>query len=226
MSVVALLVPMMVNGFAHFFEVPMQMQFELVAGIVLVLALALALRLTWARQILLGGLAFWMFGGALSLAVVPGISPVWLLVHVGLVAFLAPWRRGEITAAGGSLVLSVWAFAAATFALGFVVSSPAGVEHLASGAVPAVFGAMAATLGGVLRARWAALASAVAAAGIAIAVVQLAPLPIGFPAASPELFRIGLLALVASGAVAAALAAALAFRTARSTLGTLRAIAQ
>lgn len=223
-SVIALLVPMMVNGFAHLFEVPMHMQFELFAGVVLVAALAA--RRTWARPILLGGIAFWMLGAAVSLVAFPHLSPIWLVIHAGLVAFLAPWRRGEITAAGASLALSVWAFAAATLALGFWITTPTGGQLIAPGAVPAVLGAMIATCGGVLRARWAALASAVAAVGLGFAALQLNALTMRMATAAPAFFHAMMIALVASGAVAAAIAAVLSFRTARSMLGTLRAIAQ
>lgn len=122
--------------------------------------------------------------------------------------------------------LSVWTFAAARVALGFSMTTPDGWQLMAPGAELAFVAAVVATCGGIVRARWAALASLIAATGCALASAQVSgPLTMRVSAMRPEVFRIGILALVGSGALAAVLTAVVGWKTARTTLGTLRAIA-
>ena len=223
-SVVALMVPMLVFGAMNVAHTTSIALVDLAAAVVLVIAMAA--RLTWARPIMLGGIAFWTCAEALFFVSFPGAMAWWVVLHAGLLAFLVPWRRGEITGAGMSLALAVWAFGAATFAMGFQLSTLEGHVFLAPGAVVAVITAFVATLGALLRARWAALASLVAAGGLAVACAQLAMLTMRMSAAAPELFRDVTLALVGSGALAAAIAAVLVWRTTHSRLGSLRALVQ
>jgi len=220
-SVVALMLPLLASGFANVFFMSPRNLIELGFGVVL--ALAMAARLTWARPILLGGFAFWTAWYVVSIISYPGLNPAWLVIHAGLLAFLVPWRRGEITAAGAALALQVGAFGAATFALGFYVTTRDGAWNLVAPAAQVAFGAaVIAAAGGVLRARWSALASAVSALTLGVAVVQLTHLRFRV---GDELFHLEVLATVATGAIAAAAGAVLAWRSARSRLGTLRAIA-
>ena len=220
-SVVALMIPLLASGFANVFVLSPRNLLELGFGVVL--ALAMAARLTWARPILLGGFAFWTAWFVVSLISYGGINPAWLVVHVGLLAFLVPWRRGEITAAGAALALQVCAFSAATFALGFQVSTIDGTfDFVAPAAQVALVAAIIATAGGVLRARWSALASAVSALTLAIALAEISQLRFRI---GDDLFYAAALAAIGIGAASAAAGAVLAWRSARSRLGTLRGIA-
>ena len=219
-SIVALMVPLLASGFANVVEMSPRNLLEL--GFGAVLALAMAARLTWSRPILLGGFAFWTAWYVVALLSYDGINPAWLVLHAGLLAFLVPWRRGEITAAGAALALQVCAFGAATFALGFQVTTRDGAwTFVAPAAQIALVAAIVATAGGVLRARWSALASATSAVTLGIALAELMPLRFRI---GDELFHVGTLATVATGALAAAAGAVIAWRTARSRLGTLRGI--
>jgi hypothetical protein len=220
-SVVALMIPLLASGFANVFVMSPRNLLELGFGVVL--ALAMAARLTWSRPILLGGFAFWTAWYVVSLISYDGINPAWIVVHAGLVAFLVPWRRGEITAAGAALALQVCAFSAATFALGFQISTIDGTfDFVAPAAQVALVAAIIATAGGVLRARWSALASAVSALTLAIALAEISQLRFRI---GDDLFYVAALAAIGIGAASAAAGAVLAWRSARSRLGTLRGIA-
>jgi hypothetical protein len=188
-------------------------------GFGLVLAAALVARLSWARSVLLGGLAFFAIPTVMAVALAPESSALWLVPSLGPLAFLVPWRRGEVTRAGTALALSVWAYGAASLALGYqLTASDGSVAFVAPVAVVALVAAMIATVGGILRARWSAAASAVCAATLAFAIVELAGMRFVFDDAA--LWRVYLLGMVGSGVVAAAASAYLAHRTARSGLGT------
>jgi hypothetical protein len=223
-SAAALLVPML--GWLGGYVVPAEgvwsrAGLELVVGSVLVVALIA--RLAWARPVLLGGMAFFALPAALWAALVPGTSPLWMVWHLGIVAFLAPWRRRELTGAGWALALHVWAYGAAAFELGFQVTTSDGSWSLVAPAAQVALGAaMLATAGGLLRARWAALASLLAAAALAAVGFELWGLRFRFD--HPDAYRAGMLALIGSGALAAAAGAALAWRSARSNLGTTAAL--
>jgi len=194
---------------------------ELGFGVVLVFALLA--RLAWARPVVLGGVAFFALPAALWAALVPGATPLWAAWYAGIAAFLVPWRRGEISGAGWALALHVWAYGAAGFALAFQVTTGDGSwSPVAPSSLLALFAAIAATCGGLLRARWSAAAAAVVAVALTAVIVELWDLRFRFP--HPDAYRAGILILVASGAVAAAAGAVLAWRSARSTLGTVRAL--
>lgn len=109
------------------------------------------------------------------------------------------------------------------FALGFQMTTRDGQWLLAAPAAgTAVIAAIVATCGGVLRARWSALAAACTAGALAIAMLELGSLR--FVAGNTAL-HVRTFAFVGSGVAAAAAAAVIGWKTARSTLGTLRAIA-
>ncbi|HTM20957.1 MAG TPA: hypothetical protein VL172_10630, partial [Kofleriaceae bacterium] len=196
-SAAALLAPML--AWLGLYIVPVTGAFsragmELVVGSVLVLALVA--RRAWARPVLLGGMAFFVLPAALWAALVPGASPLWMLWHLGIAAFLAPWRRRELTPAGWALALHVWTYGAAAFALGFQVTTNDGSWNLVAPASQVALGAaMLATAGSLLRARWAALASLLAAAALAAVVFELWGLRFRFDHATA--YRAGTLALIA-----------------------------
>lgn len=219
-SIVALMVPLLASGFANISLMSARNRIELVLGAVL--AVAIAARRTWARPILLAAMVFQTTWYIVALAGVGGVDAAWLVVQVGLVAFLVPWRRGELTAAGAALSLQVWAFCAATFALGFQYTSREGTWMLiAPAAQVALVAAFIATGGGVLRARWSALAAALSAGTLALALVEI--LQLRFRAGG-AMFEVGSYAMIASGAVAAAASAVMSWRTAGSRLGSFRAL--
>ncbi|HVK86450.1 MAG TPA: hypothetical protein VM513_20165 [Kofleriaceae bacterium] len=196
-------------------------------GFGLVLFTALVARLSWARPVLLGGLAFYIAPSILAAWMWPAYNAIWLLVPIiGAVAFLAPWRRGELTAAGAALALQVWAYAAASYALNYQYTSGEGSPYVpvAPTAQVALVAAVVATIGGLLRARWSAIAALGSSLTLALAVIELSSLRFVF--SDPEVMRASLLTIVASGAITSALASILAWRSARSLLGTLREIAR
>ena len=189
-------------------------RYTLELGFGLLLAFALAARISWARAVVLGGLAFFALPTIFAVALF-GTSPIWLVWHLGVIAFLLPWRRGEISAAGWSLALQVWAYGAAALALSFQITSADGTWYPTPPfAAVALCAAVLGTLGGVMRARWGAVASGIAAAALAGVVITL--LPLQFKLDQPSY----LLAMFASGAVTSAVSARLGWRTARSALGT------
>jgi hypothetical protein len=219
-SVVALMVPMLASGVATFGRLMLSNQLEIAFGVIV--TLAMALRLTWARPILLGGLAFWSTWFVVSLVAYPGVNPAWLVAYLGLLAFLVPWRRGELTGAGIALALQVFAFCAAAFSLGFYISSPLGMEYIAPAAQVAFVAAVIATAGGVLRARWSALASLVSALTLVITVDEMMHLRFTF---GGSVLHAATITAIAAGALSAFVGAVLAWRSAVSRLGTLRGIA-
>jgi len=184
-----------------------------------VLVVALVARLTWARPVLFGAMACQAVVACAWLVGVPDVNPlslVWTLGTLGVVAFLLPWRRGELTGAGSSLLLQVWSFCA--------VSSlvlPTLAIALAVPLLVAMLAAIVAIAGQILRARWSAFASAMAAVMLTFSFVEAWSLtPFAPDMFGADLWRGLNLALLGSGAIAAAVSAVLSWRTARSNLGT------
>lgn len=191
----------------------------------LTLMIALAFRLPWARSVLLGGLAFYFIPSTLVLAVWPGADPKLYVLQTGVLAFLLPWRRGELTVAGIALALQVWAFGAASYALSFRYSMPDGeTGPIATFAQFAFVAATLATIGTIVRARWSVVGGAVSAITLAIAVVEISELTFLFD--HPGLMETTILGMLASGVVAALIGSVLSWRSARSTFGSLRGIAR
>jgi plasmid stabilization system protein ParE len=193
---------------------------QLSVGVVLVTALIA--RLSWARALLLAGLTFYLVLAGFD-SCVGSRSPIDLVLSVGAIGFLAPWRRDEISGAGAALALQVWAYSAASFALIFQYSSPDRMIVPVAGAAQIAFvAAIVATAGAMLRARWSAIAATVSAATLIVALTELWGLHCRLP--HPDVRRIEILSLVASGAIAAGAGMILSWRTARTTLGTLRSL--
>ena len=139
-----------------------------------------------------------------------------MVLYAGIVAFVVPWRRHELTATGLALALEVWAFAVAAYALEFGVNG----RFVAPSAQFALFTSIVATAGIVLRARWAAAMAAASAILLVSSMLQLMPMDVHFP--FPTLTQVMILGLIMSGAVASAVGAMLSWREARATFGTLR----
>ncbi len=199
----------------------LEIDVELAAGFLLVAALLA--RLSWARPILLGGFGFFVLPTAMWLATGAGASVWFVAWFVAIVAVLAPWQRREISAAGIALALQVWAYGAAAIALAYQVTSSDGEwVAVAPAAKIALSAAAIATCGGVLRAKWAAAGSAVAAIALAVAIEQMWTLRFNF--GHREFYRVYLLGSLASGVVASVASALLGWTTARTKLGSLRAI--
>lgn len=178
---------------------------------------ALAARLTWARAFVLGGLPFMILWNVAGLVMWPHqpYAALELALNVAALACVAPWRRRELTAAGVGLALLTGSYYGAIWMLANLAPD-APIGRIAVGAV------LLGGAGAVLRARWAApatlAAAALLAAGVAMAWDQ------GPTTAHPTLFLALLLVCQVTGAAGAALAAALQWRHARSTLGTLRGL--
>jgi hypothetical protein len=220
-SVVALMLPLLASALPHIDRLPWNFVFNFWFHVVL--AIAFATRRTWTRPILLGGYASSMGWSVASVLTHPEIvHPHWGTVAVvGLLAFLVPWRRGEMSRAGVALALTAFASGAAAIAMGWIVDRNGNALNVAPAGAYAFILSIVATVGGVLRARWSTFASTASAVALAVAVVQVATLR--FRVVEPAV--VATLALIASGAVAAAVAAALSWRSASSRLGTLRHLA-
>lgn len=196
----------------------------LLGGILLV---ALVARLSWARGILLGGLAYgllmmtpWLVTASSRLDDGAHLA-IWFALTTSALVFLAPWRRGELTVSGVALGLQVWAFQASMTALAWQLTTPDG-SSLASTGWIALGAAVIATCGVILRARWSAIASIVSAAALVVAVSDLGTLEIRVPNGG-LIYGIVMVSLTA-GIAAALLAAVIGWRTARSRFGTLGAV--
>jgi hypothetical protein len=222
-SVLVLFVPMLALGVYETFPYTgLWSRFMLEYALGGILAFALALRLGWARPVLLGGFAFFLVPTMLAATSSPGLSPLYLVWHLGIVAFLVPWRRHELTASGFALVAYVWAYGAASFTFGFQVTTADGASYAVSSASSAAIAAFVATAGAILRARWSTVAGGGAAVLLGVTAVQLLGLTFRFY--NPGAIVVTITGCLITGALAAVTGAVLAWRTARSTLGSLRAI--
>ncbi|MEO6777177.1 MAG: hypothetical protein ABI467_29890 [Kofleriaceae bacterium] len=220
-SALALIAPIVIHSaFAVFSHHGVYSLFGMQVVLGMVIAVALAARVAWARPIVLAGMASFSLELLLGVFAGPAVSHLWLVPYAGTVAFVVPWRRGELTTSGIALALQVWSYTAAAFAMNFAISSPHGASWRPAsyGALIALFAAVVATTGGVLRARWGAVASLVSAAALGIGVFEFASLPYYFPLR----FQLPVMGLLASGCAAAAIGTVVSWRDARSTLGTLR----
>ncbi|HEY0252757.1 MAG TPA: hypothetical protein VGC41_14580, partial [Kofleriaceae bacterium] len=211
-SAAALLVPLLYEGY-RFFQTPFSpIGMQLVLGVVMFVALIA--RLTWARAITFGGIAFFTLQVAHAQLVMPQPQPMWIVPYLGVFLFVMPWRRREIASAGWALALNAWTFAAASFALMFQVSTPSGYTYASSGAIVAFVATAIAATGTVLRARWASLAAAIEMAGMGASFVELAPLHMFWG------YSVVVAGALASGFIAALIAAGVSWKTARSVVGT------
>jgi hypothetical protein len=178
---------------------------------------AFAARLSWARAVVLGALTFNSISLVSWLVVIgAGATPehvAMLGLTVSATVFVVPWRRSEIAPPGIALALLVWTFLGVS---AFGALSSLASRDLEPLVLVAWFGAVVASCGIVLRARWSAVVAAVASISLAGGMAVLAG------SLSPELPIV--IAQVLAGAVAAAAAAVIAWRTARSGFGTFAAV--
>jgi hypothetical protein len=197
-------------------------------GINLVIASAVMLgllaRMSWARAILVGALSWLMVDRAIGwVGDGPPHDPrevARIACMAGAFLFVVPWRRRELAAPGYAIALLAWTYHGANVVSSFQLGSPdqLPVTDLVGGV--AFFATLAAGLGVLVRARWAAVASLAASVSLVIAYTELRTRT--FHTATPRLSAILWLGAVLVGAAAAATAAFLAWRSARTSLGTIR----
>lgn len=185
---------------------------------------ALAARLPWARAIVLGSLVSITAWDALGVATGSAntFMAAQLVCYADAIAFLVPWRRGELSPIALALVLLGPAYSAAATMVSLYMTAPG--HHVLNdpwGSL-AVLGVLAAAGGGLLRARWAALPAALAAFALVQATVEVWPLAVRMPSAG--VWRAAMLGTLAGGAACAAASAIVMWRHARSRLGTLRGV--
>jgi hypothetical protein len=184
----------------------------------LLAAIALVMRFGWARPVLLGGMAFCALSGAVPVVALPHAHvPMWMIADLGILAFVMPWRRGELSLPGITLALQIFTVATATWLL------RATGDFFVIAQVTFVLALVACT-GCVMRARWSAYAAGGAAFCLALYVVQIASAPLYMDTHVNVMLRAAIVAVIGSGAVAGAIGAVLSWRTARSSLGSLRGV--
>ncbi len=183
---------------------------------------ALVARVTWARALMVGTLATSLASNA-AMLIAMSEPPPHQLLHLaciaGALALIAPWRRGELTRAGAALALLAPGYAAAMRSLMLFITAPGGAVMANLFAIAVLAAIVLAGLGIVLRARWSALAAALAAAALVGNAQDLWGLT--FRLADAGAARVLLLGPLLVSAGAAAVSAVLAASTSRSRLGTL-----
>ena len=217
-SAVALMVPLLVLAAVRTFPangVFSSFGMQIMLGAIV--TLGLALRLPWARPVTLGGAACFAVLVAHGILSYGMTNPVWLVPYLGIAAFVAPWRRGELGTQGWALVLNVWAFGVATFGMMWQLSTADGREFVAPAAAIAFLTTVIATAGTMMRARWGAAAALVSTLALAGTVFEYVPWSF---ASMSGASHAALYAILASGVVASALGTILSWRGARSMLGT------
>jgi hypothetical protein len=189
--------------------------FQLIA--MLAIVAGLALRQAWARAIVLGLLADAAINMIYYAAIMPEPSTfafVEIVFAFGALAFVAPWRRSELTGIGCALVLLGPTYHGAMILLGLVPPDVWGVT--------ALLAVLAAGAGAVLRARWATLAAALASVALAGGIIERwNMIAVGPHATLMRVYVFGSMTLATVAAVSTAL---LSWRAARSTFGTLRGV--
>jgi hypothetical protein len=197
-------------------------------GINLVIATAVMLgllaRTSWARAILVGALSWLMVDRAIGWAgaglPADRLEIVRIACLAGAFVFVVPWRRRELAAPGYAIALLAWAYHGANVVSSFQLSGPDQLPLTDLAGSIAFFATLAAGLGVLVRGRWAAVASIAASVALVIAYTELRTRT--FHTATPTLSAFLWLGAVLAGAAAAGIAAILAWRTSRGSLGTLR----
>lgn len=216
-SAAILLVVPLVMAIVHIARTPgppLPSRFWLDMGLFALSVGALAARRPWARAAVLGATASGVTHAlALPLLVQLPADPryfIWLIGDLGAFAFVMPWRRKEVSLPAITLALQASAYSAGGLSVVFTEETMAMLAVVSA----------AACIGTVLRARWSAIASAVSALTLFIMVGELC---MWRSELSSELqLFVFVLANFGGGAIAATVAAILAWRTTRSTVGTLQ----
>ncbi len=192
-------------------------------GAFILMPIALATRRTWARGLVLGMTLYFLTNGLAQSVLFPWHPhpPSWVwLVPLGVLAFVTPWRRKEISLAAVSLALQVWAYASAAWGMDVAFS-----KAYETNLTVAYVCAGTACIGTVLRARWSAIASAVSA--VALFGIMFSELGELFLSRSElDVWWAYTFGKFGSAATAASVAAILAWRTTRAARGTFRSLTQ
>ncbi len=175
----------------------------LAAAVLAFITIALATRMSWARAVVLGVA---MQSLSLGLVVPHAASPLAWLPDVGLLAFIMPWRRTEISVAAITLALQTWACASGLIALPWFLGADGALSLRSVCGTIVLVGAFAACIGTARRARWSTLTSALSALALFCALLTLTRFP----------------SKLSSGAIAAIVAAVLDWRTTHSLVGPLQ----
>jgi hypothetical protein len=214
-SAAALLLPFVGSAMLAALDVGVTTRAGVDASMVIVLFVAVCARLTWARPIVLGGMAFFVLPSLVALVAWPTpIGWMWLAAQLGVMAVLLPWRRRELGPVGWALVAQAWNFGAASLALGYSRTPDVSSSLIAPAAVLAVACSIAATLGIIMRGRWAAVVSLASAGLLALSLGELP---------HSDAYR-PYVVFVGSGIVGALAASVFGWRHARSNLGSLRGV--
>jgi hypothetical protein len=222
-SAVALLAPSLLMMWRAVGNVGLGSSYGVTTLLATLVLVALAARLTWARPIVMATLAHAViWDAAFVLAVQPTAGNALIgAAAAGALVFVVPWRRGELTGSGWALALLAIAYSGAglmnamemTNARGGIMANPATYAWLAI---------IIASGGVLLRARWAALFTLGASLALGGAVAMSWSLEWNFPHAA--LYH-ALVTGTALAGIAGSLAATwLAWRNARSALGTLHGV--
>lgn len=197
-------------------HLPLRVWFEI--GAMFFVAIALAARKPWARAVVLGltvhVLVRWLL--------VPHAidDPLLWLDKLGLLAFVMPWRRREISPPAIVLALLAWVYGSAWWGDMTIL------EQYETNATIALVCAAAACIGTVYRARWSAIASAISA----LALFGMMFTELGELVLSRNEFNgywLDRFATYTSGAMAATVAAILAWQhTTRAARKTFRSFTQ
>ncbi|HEY4244486.1 MAG TPA: permease prefix domain 1-containing protein [Kofleriaceae bacterium] len=182
---------------------------------------ALIFRRSWARPLVLGSLAIATCYGAADVLFWPTRMAALDLVCVGgALAFVFPWRRGELTRGGLALALLAPAYVGALHALELTWRVPANLFASNPLGLTAIALAFATAAGLVLRARWAAFAAGGLAWTLAMFLRELRPMLAGGHPLDGR--GVEFLSGIALGVGCAAIVAVLAWRSAPSFRGTWR----
>lgn len=183
------------------------------------LAGALALRSSWARGVLLGACAYQVVW---SVVCPWPVSLEMIVLSVIAAALLAPWKRGELRWPGAALALLYPAYVGSTWALALSITDRSGHVVLPSGAYLGVACVLVAGAGIVLRAKWAAIPALGAAFAQLAAVTFAWSIHGSHHAPIDEWARLSMLMILGLGATCAIAVAAIAWRSGRASVGSLR----
>lgn len=190
--------------------------------IAVVLATALGLRLAWSRAVLFGAMVY-NVGFAIASKTVLGVGPpvMFVVLQVGAAVLLAPWRRRELSSPGIALALLYPTFVAASWMAMFTMTAPSDGSPLPDAQL-VMLGTVVAGAGIVLRARWAAIA--LLATTVLLAAWTVLMTDMTWRVNDGEVLRGLFGGFMIAGIAAALVATAIAWRTARSNLGSLRGV--
>lgn len=178
------------------------------------LSIGVIARLAWARAAMFGYVAYNLVHvGIAAIVFEYRLFPeegLLVAMEAAVLAFVMPWRRGEIGPAGYALALVCLMFDGSILA-NWLTHTYLDAPHVAMLAHAAT---IATGIAIVMRGRWAASMGLVTAACLAISAFQLA----GYDGPLAEI----VVPTIAVGALAGVACAAISWRTARTTLGSLR----